>query len=259
MIERMRNLGMVLVLSASGIGITVTLVYPRVWGEELLPYRSVVLIACLCLPVLMAAPFLQSVIAGRLQHNRSMGFNLGHLTVFSGAAILGSLVGGLEGLYALYAVLGTGFVVLVGRSVLRPTARKKGRRKGLPFNLPPRIWRFSLTLLAMTFLVPFALFYVHYQVLNHFGAEVAGWMAAAIGLSFIIRALLGQAHRVFMFPNINKDASQEERISWANEYQNTFCLASVVVVLPLVLFPHLAISLLYSPAFLRRLPTFRCS
>ena len=253
-VGRMRNLCIVLVLGATGFGLAVSLVYPQTWGQELLPYRSVVLIAFLCLPVLMVAPLLQHVIAAQLRHNRSMIFGLGHVCVFTGAAVAGAVIGGLEGLYALYAALGAGFVVLVGRSVLRPSGRKEGQRKGLRLNLPPRIWRFSLTLSALTFVLPFALFYVHYLVLDQFGAETAGWMAAAVGLSFVIRNLLGQANRVFMTPNINKAASPEERVRWTNEYQNTFCLVIIATVLPLVLFPHLAIRILYSPAFLPAAP-----
>jgi PST family polysaccharide transporter len=248
---QMRNVALALIVAATAGALLVTLVRPALWGEGLLPYRDIVAIAVLGLPAVALIPFLQNAIAGRMQQNRSMGVGFLHAIVMT-AAIAGIFWGGLTGYYAAYAALGAALAVVVARTVLKgtdapPVADAPQRPSVL--GLPVAIWRFSGALLILTWLVPYAALFVHYRLLSVHGAEVAGWMQAAIGISLAVRAVVGSAHSVFLTPNVNRGGSPEERMAWANRYQITLCLLAGLAVPPLLLFPGLVIDLLYSAAF----------
>ncbi len=252
LMRRMRNLLSVLALVATLVGILVTLLVPQVWGRELLPYRSLLFVALLSLPALMFVPFLQNAMAARLQPNQSMLFTLVHATVWTLTSVLGVLWKGLSGLYALYAFFTLFLIIPVIRMVEgipgpeAPAAPDGGR---FPLRLPGCVWRFSLALSGLTFVTPFAALYVHYQVLSHFGVTTAGWMQAAMGIGLVVRNLLGRAHAIFLTPNVNRGGSPEKRMQWAEEFQKTFSFVCIACALPLVLFPHTAVTLLYSAAF----------
>lgn len=257
-----RMLGILAVTSilATVGAVLVTTFVPRLWGDQLLPYRGAVLWACVSLPVLVMVPFIQSAIAGRMREGGAMRFTLAHAGVFALSAVVGAWWKGLAGVYMLYAALGLVVVAwglrraFHGTGVARPTsatttATDAPERRDGWLGLPPALWRFSAALMILTFIQPFVALAVHYTVLGKLGADVAGWMQAAIGLSLSVRALLGSAHPVFLTPNVNRGGAPADRLAWANVFQRTFLLLTIALVPPLLLFSGLAVRLLYSPAF----------
>ncbi len=247
---RMRNVLLALILAATVIALLITAWRPITWGAALLPYRDALIIALIGLPVVALVPFLQNVIAGRMEQNRSMLVAFLHALVVA-VALLGVWWNGLAGYYAAYAALGVILVLgithmaMSGISVSKPAPTPR-----FAMRLPTPIWRFSGALLILTFLSPFAALFIHYRLLSEHGAEAAGWMQAAIGISLSVRAVLGTAHSVFLTPNVNRGGSPVERMAWANNFQTTFCLIAGIALPPLLLFPDIAIFLLYSSAFL---------
>ncbi len=268
--RRMRNVLLVAVAAALVVSLAVSLLRPATWGAQLVPYRTVVLCALLGLPVLALVPLLQNVVAGRLEQNRAMLVALGNALVMAAAAT-GILWRGLTGYYLLYAALGLGLVVVAQRMVRRgvdapPDARAGARaaegpapeppafaaaaRPRFPLRLPPLQWKFSVALLATTFVTPYAALFVHYRVLSDHGAATAGFMQAAIGLGLAVRGVLGSAHPVFLTPNLNREGTPADRMAWANAFQATFCFIVAASLPPLLLFPQLFVRVLYSRAFL---------
>jgi hypothetical protein len=141
-------------------------------------------------------------------------------------------------------------VILVARELTRDLPRRATAGSGGgPLGLPLAMWRFSGFLFVLTFLAPYAALYVHYRVLQSRGAEAAGWMQAAFGIGLSVRAVLGSAHSVFLTPNVNTGGTPAERMRWANDFQMLFCLLAGLAVPPLLLFPDLAIRVLYAPTF----------
>jgi O-antigen/teichoic acid export membrane protein len=250
--ERMRNLILALALGATALALAVTLIRPAVWGAQLVPYREAVAAAVLTIPVVAIIPFLQNAVAGRMEQNRSM------LVVFLNAVALAVAAAGVwrwgvPGYYGAYAVLGLGLVIWIGSQVTRGTARPAAvgpRPRRFQFGLPRQVWQFSGALLTIAFLSPYAALFLHYRVLRDHGTTAAGWMAAAWGVAFSVRAVLGTAHTVFLNPNVNRGGSPADRMAWANRYQAAFCLLAGLAVPPILLFPQLVVRLLYSSAFL---------
>ena len=250
--ERMRNLLVGLTVTATAVALGVTAIWPAVWGSELLPYRGALTAAILSMPVLGLVPFLQNAIAGRFEQNRSMIVGLLNATI---AAVASAAVWwrGLVGYYLVYAALG-----LVLMTVVMHLATHEARGIPLPrtpqprlaIGLPRQIWRFSAALLTLTFISPYAALFVQYHLLQDHGARAAGWMQAAFGIAVSVRTVLGTAHAVFLTPNVNRGGSIEERMTWANNFQSIFCLLAGIAVPPLLLFPDIAVRLLYSASFL---------
>ncbi len=254
--ERMRNLQLALIIPVAVGALVVTAVRPQIWGEELLPYRGALTAAIFTLPVLALVPLLQSAIAGRMQHHRSMLVGLLHALVVALAAV-GVWWRGLEGYYFVYAALGLLLIAIFARFVTSGTEAStrsapvdSGTKANQILGLPRPMWRFSGALIVLTVLAPYAALFVHYRLLRDHGAQTAGWMQAAFGIGLSIRAVLGTSHSVFLTPNVNRGGTPEERMEWANRFQTTFCFLAGVVVPPVLLFPELVVRLLYSSAFL---------
>lgn len=257
LLRRMITILLVTSAIATVASVLVTLFAPQLWGAQLLPYRGAVLWAAVSLPVLVFVPFIQNSIAGRMREGGAMRFTLAHAAVFAFSAVVGAWWKGLVGVYMLYAGLGLLVVAWGLRRAFAGTGRDTAASAESPspdetrgwLGLPPALWRFTAALMILTFVSPFVALRVHYTVLSQLGAQTAGWMQAAIGLSLSVRALLGSAHPVFLTPNVNRGGAPADRLAWANGFQRTFCLLTVALVPPLLLFSAFAVRVLYSPAF----------
>jgi O-antigen/teichoic acid export membrane protein len=254
--ERLRAMSATLLAFASicaVIAVGVTTIDPARWGKGLAPYASVLIAAFLTIPIQAGVPFVQNATAAAFAHNRAMLVNLAHAAVFAASGIAGAWWFGLTGIYALYVLPAAVFVVVALAPLIRPgdpTALRAAVTLPFPFALPREMWRFGLTLLALAFLAPYAALFVHYRVLSDLGPQASGWMQAAMGISLAVRGVLGSAHPVFLTPHLNRGGTGEERMRWATNYQKTLCFLIGVVLPPLLLFPDLAVRVLYSAEFL---------
>lgn len=242
---RMRNALLVMAAGASALGIGLALWAPRLLGEELAPYRPVLLAAFLTVPVIALVPFLQNAIAGQQQPTRSMLLAVLHAVILTVASVAGVAWNGLTGLYVLYAAAGLALALVAGARVAPAAAPA-----GFPVALPRQVWRFSLALLALAFTTAYAALFVHYRVLGVLGAESAGWMQAAVAIALSVRTLVGAAHRTVLAPRVNEGGTPAERMAQALRFQRTFCLLVAAGAPLLLLFPDLAVRALYSEAFL---------
>jgi antigen flippase len=241
----MRNVLLVLAALVTAAGVGISLQHPGLFGAEYeVRMGPTLALAFATVPVLMLVPFVQSAIAARMRQNGAMLFSLAHAGVFALTAIVGAWVAGVRGIYAAYAVAGLLFVAVLLRRIRAPHAPR-----GFPLALPRPVWRFSTTLLVLTFVMPYAALYLHYRVLRLHGAEAAGWMQAALGLALAVRTCMGAAQSVFLTPNVNRDVTPTERLRWANAFQRSLALLLMGIVPPLVLFPDVAVRVLYSADF----------
>jgi O-antigen/teichoic acid export membrane protein len=75
-------------------------------------------------------------------------------------------------------------------------------------------------------------------------------MASAVGISLAVKGVLGAANSVFLTPNVNRGGSPDRSLAWANAYGRTMILMASLLTPPLLLWPDVAVRLLYSGAFL---------
>ena len=251
--RRMRCVLLALLVPATLIAVVVAWTSPQLFGHALVPYRRTIMLAFAGLPVVGLVPFLTNAYAGAVGHGSSMRLTVAHAAVMVVAAVAAAAGLGVDGFYTVYAVLGCVLVIAAAMRLAVPGVAKSER---LPLGgiaalrLTPSMWRFSLWLLPLTFLAPYAGWFVKYSALKLYGVGSAGILQGAIGISLSVRALLGTAHAVFLTPNVNRQGDMESRMRWANEFQRTTGLLFAISLPPLLLFSDIALRLLYAPAFL---------
>jgi enterobacterial common antigen flippase len=251
--RRMRLLLVALLLPAALVCVALALSAPHVFGSALTPYRRTLLLAFAGLPVVGLMPFLINASAGAVGHVQAMRLTIAHTGVMVMSAVAAAAGGGVDAFYAVYAGLGTILVIDAARRIVAPGLAKADR---VPLTLrdavrlPPAMWRFAAWLLPLTFLAPYAIWFVKYSTLRLYGVDAAGILQGAIGISLSVRALLGAAQAVFLTPNVNRQGDAGARMAWANEFQRTYGLLFAVLLPPLLLFSDIALRVLYAPAFL---------
>jgi O-antigen/teichoic acid export membrane protein len=241
---------MCLILLGTGVGAAlagcaVAFFSPESFGPALAGRRTLLLLGFATVPALVFVPFAQNAMASRFEHRRSMRVPLANAAVLLLSALVGGWIAGLEGLYLSYAVAGTGMAIWAVTAVLRDVPVSS---RSVP--LPREIWVFALTMLAIAVLSPYGALYVQHRVFTIYGDVASGWMQAAIGLALAVRMLLGSAHAILLTPHVNRGGEPRERVAWTNEFQRMLCLGIVFLAPPLLLFPDLAMQVLYAKAFL---------
>ncbi|HEY8063056.1 MAG TPA: hypothetical protein VID74_09670 [Gemmatimonadales bacterium] len=248
--RRMRTVLLAIIAPATLICIAVSLVAASTWGRELAAHQRVLVLAFAAMPVLALVPFLTNAYAGSMAHNRAMIFTIAHAGVLVLAALAAGLGGGLAGFYGTYAALGAVLVVVAARSVAQLDHAERVRIS-LPqaFRLPRAVWRFAAALAVLGFASPYAALFVQYRALTLYGAVGSGILQSAIGISLSVRVLLGTAHAVFLTPHVNREGEPRARMAWANDFQRATVLLFIIALPPLLLFPDVALRVMYSGKF----------
>lgn len=250
--RKMRLVLIMLFVPAMVICVGVSVFAPRLWGVALVPFQRTVILAFAGLPVIGLIAFLTNAYAGAVGHMQAIGLTVAHAAVMVIAALAAAAGLGVDGFYAVYALLGTALVV-VAAGRLRVEGAPKSDRPKLKlrdaFRLPPAMWRFSAWLLPLTFLAPYAAWFVKYSTLKLYGVNAAGILQGAIGISLSVRTILGAAHAIFLTPNVNRKSESTARMVWANEFQRTTGLLFALTLPPLLLFSDIALHLLYAASF----------
>lgn len=248
--RRMRAVLLALILPGTAICLALSISNPGVWGKELLPYRSTVVLAIAGLPVVAIVPFLVNAYAGNLTHARSMSFSVAHSAVLAVSAIVAAAGLGLAGYYGVYAFLGTGLIVLAMRLLPSVGSRERIRltvRELL--SLPLRVWKFVGALIAVTVAAPYAALFLQMTTMRLYGVEASGIVQSAVGLSLIVRTFLGTSHAVLLTPHVNNAEMPLDRMRWANDFQRTTVVLLVLALPPLLLFSDLGLRMFYSARF----------
>ncbi|MEO7103456.1 MAG: hypothetical protein ABI119_08960 [Gemmatimonadaceae bacterium] len=250
--RKMRLVLVTLFVPAMVLCVGVSVFAPRVWGVALVPFQRTVILAFAGLPVIGITAFLVNAYAGAMGYMQAIRLTVAHAAVMVVAALAAAAGLGVDGFYAVYALLGTALIV-VAAGRLRVEGAPKSERARLrlreAFRLPPAMWRFSAWLLPLTFIAPYAAWFVKYSTLKLYGVTAAGILQGAIGISLSVRTILGAAHAIFLTPNVNRQSESTSRMIWANEFQRTTGLLFALTLPPLLLFSDVALRLLYASSF----------
>lgn len=250
--RQMRLVLLTLIGPASLLCVALALFAPTLFGVALLPYQRTLILGFAGLPVVALVPFLTNAYAGAVGHMHSMRLTVAHSAVLGIAALAAAVGLGVDGFYAVYAFLGTCLVAVAAGRLAVPgitAADRRPLRARDAMRLTPGMWSFALWLLPLTFLAPYAGWFVKYTTLKLYGVASAGILQSAIGLSISVRALLGAAHAVFLTPHVSRESDPVARMEWADEFQRTTGLLFALTLPPLLLFSDIAVRVLYAPAF----------
>jgi len=91
---------------------------------------------------------------------------------------------------------------------------------------------------------------VRVTVLDNFGTATAGILQAAIGISLAINLVLNPLNGLLLTPLVNRMLADGRKLQETQQFQKKLLLAIAAVALPPILFPDLAILVLYSSLFI---------
>ncbi|WP_303286361.1 hypothetical protein [Marinobacter sp. SS8-8] len=232
--------------------IGITLWHPAIFGAELVPYKSFILVALLNVPALMLGIFFVHTLAAAQMPLVSSTLNLTVTFGLAFAASSGAWLLGMDGIYISVAVAGVvttlGSIFYIKKKLsLRVSDPSAGILKELRRN--PEIIPFSLyghvalSAYAITMLV------ARYEVFSTMGEAQAGFLQALFGISLALGAISGPINILYLAPILNRNISNEEKFDKAHEFLSLMIVIILALSLPFLLFPNLALTLLYSSEF----------
>lgn len=222
------------------------------FDSALAAYRVPVTIALLGIPATIMLMFLTNALAARQQSTQSV-----LLTVASGAVILisgtiGCVVGGIDGIYLgivpASTVLIIAVIVYLQRKMhLSAWAESPGVWSELFAN--SNVVTITLCIYAAVASSAVQLFVARFVALTHVSAEAAGHLHASLSIALSIGAVLGPATSLYFSSYVNRAIPAAEKMDVADRFLPRLVLLYCLGALPVLLFPELTLTLLFSEKF----------
>jgi O-antigen/teichoic acid export membrane protein len=243
----------VLLLSLAGtlVALALAVLRPELLGPELSRYRALVVVGVMGAPLLAFRDLLTGALAAvrATRRSASVGLALALAAGAGGAAGLlatGGLLGFLVGTLAAQAVV-LAFVGIRLRRVVPAAVEREVADGGE--DTEREVAATSLVLWAAYASYPLTHFLARHLILARFGAAPAGELEAGLELSGIVALLLGPSTALYLAPAVNRRSRPAEKGRVALHFLFALVPAVALVSLPALLFPRLALRLLFSPAF----------
>lgn len=242
------------VLSVVGTALTVGLVYlrPQTFGAEVEKYWIYLLIALCSLPTLVLAGFFSNVFAAAQNYRVSAGLAVLSNAATTVAIIIGLFAAGILGLFiggSLASILLTfGITIYLSKKMDLPLF-STGSGVLSDLRQTPNIVSFTAMLYFGSISYSFSLLVARYAVLSNFGEAETGLLQGALVLSVAIGMVLNPANGLYLTPMMNRNIEEPAKIKQAIEFQRKMILILVLVSLPVVMFPQLMLTILFSTKF----------
>ena len=249
----------ILGLSVTATAVLLVALYfkPDLFGQEVLPYVEYLNLALFGVPTLMLAIFFVNTLAAAQQSSRSAFLNFYVSLTLAVAAIGGVMLGGIYGLYI--AAVGTGVLTTIA------TVRYVGKSLDLKALYPssglvkevkrkPEIASVALVLHVALSAYSVAMLAVRFFVFSGYGEEQAGYLQALLSIALALGAISGPMNALFLMPLVNRALPLQEKLEAAHSFLKNITLVLSIIALPVVLFPKLAIFVLFSSEFLKIAP-----
>jgi O-antigen/teichoic acid export membrane protein len=225
---------------------------PALFGSDLVPYRRFLQLALVGIAATMVQSLLVNTLASAQKPAAAAGLNLAYMLVVAAAAVGGTAVDGLRGLYVAVAVAGVA-MVLVSLLYLRRAIGLSlaGRASALVTELRAsrEILRSSASIYVTGAVYAVSLLGVRYAVFSHLGEAPAGLLQASLGIALTVGALLNPMSGLYLAPLLNRDMPPVAKVRAANAFAQGVLVLLLLGALPVVLFPRLLLGLLYTTAF----------
>ena len=243
-----------LAISVTGAAIAIAIVsgWPAALGSKLSGSVPLVILGLLTIPAMNLTGLLTNTMAAarRTRASALMGFWMACATAaLAGAGILiARLAGYYVGTLAAWVlVAGGGMIYLAKKEGLHAT----GPRFSLLHELKTHreILRFAAAIYVISFSTPLAYLVARYAVLHVADFHAAGILQAAMGPGLALATVMRSSNSLFLTPLMNRRIEESEKFRGAVQFLRALSLAIAFVALPIVLFPHLLLGVLYSSRF----------
>ena len=243
-----------LLISVTGAALSIAVVsgWPAALGSKLSGSRMLVILALLAIPAANLAGLLTNTMAAarRTRASALMGFwtACAMATLAGGGILLARLLGYYVGALAAWVLVAAGGIVYLAKT---EGLRVHGRRLRLLEELKAHreILRFAGAIYVTSFTTPLAYLVMRYAVLHFGDFGAVGILQAAMGPGLALATVMRASNSLFLTPLMNRRIGEAEKFEGAMHFFKAFCLAIVFAALPIVLFPHLLLLVLYSLRF----------
>jgi len=238
------------------LGMFLIIVRPSWVSISLADHVPLVAVGMLALPAMILHGFFRVVPAAAMKPITSAVWDVITAVIMSSAVITGVLLNGVLG-YFVGIVVGC---VAVSLSYYFYFSRQFGLSITIPQSIQtllkahPSFVKLSFASYAVSFIQPLTLLIVRTMMLDHFGAVTAGLLQSVIGISLAVGLLLNPLNGLLFTPFVNRMVLAAEKHSEAQRFQKKLLLAIAGVALPPILFPDLALMILYSSQFVDAAP-----
>jgi enterobacterial common antigen flippase len=253
----------VLLLSLAGTAVALALAVlrPSLLGPDLWRYRNLVVLGILGAPLLSVRDLVTNALAAARATRASASVGLWMAIAAGVGAGAGLLVhpgvaGFLSGTLAGEAVALGLSAIRLRRTVARADAAAPagaidapGARDAADPEESREVAITSLVLWAAYASYPFTHFVARQLVLARSGAAAAGELQAGLELSGLAALLLGPSTALYLAPAVNRRIAIAAKGRAVLRFLTALLPAVALLSLPLVLFPRLAVRLLFSAAF----------
>lgn len=247
-------LNALLVLSVGGMLVTAAIVTfaPGLLGRELAQARLYVLVALPAVPAMSLGGYFVNVLAAAQRPTASSVMAIVTSLMMTVATCSGILLDRIQGMYianSIALILTTVFILFYLRKTLdlpiyNPTGNIVAEIKinrGIPV--------FAGTLYISTFASSFALLVARTSVLNLFGAAQAGLLQSCIAIGVAMNMVLNPTNALFLMPMVNRNMAKNDKIKATVEFQRLLLIVLCLSAMPIILFPNLVLTILYSSRF----------
>lgn len=242
---------------ALSVAATVVMIFliswqPAIFGDELAEYNNYLNVAFFGVPAFMLGIYFVNVLAAEQRPSSSAYLNFLVTLSLAVAACLGVWLDGIMGLYL--ATVGTGLAAVIFTILylyayrdLNVVSRDSGVFKELRKN--PSIISMSLTLYMAMSAYSVTMLSIRFFVFSENGAEGAGLLQAMLGIALAFGAISGAMNSLFLTPLVNRSMPVSQKLEAAHDFQQHVILVLLVLILPFLLFPKLALTILFSSEF----------
>lgn len=233
------------------------LLRPGLFGEELVPYRWLLAVGIVAIPLVGLQGFFRNVVAASGEARTSAVLDVSVASVTAAGVVAGVLWAGEFGYFTGQLVVGVGVVAVVAvwlrrRYGLRAFAQ--GLRIRDELRASPDLLRFAAVMYVIAFVQPLALLVARYTVLDGYGEAMTGLLQAAIALGLALNMVLNPANGLYLTPILNRDLPVAEKLAETLHFQRQLMVAVGVLAMPLVLLPEAVLLVLYSSEFVAVAP-----
>lgn len=244
---------LVLATVGTAIAVSILLFRPEAFGQELLKYRLLLLVAFLSVPAMVLGGYFTNVLAAAQKFRQSSLLAVITNSATTIAIAIGITTAGILGLYAGTMIMGFLLIIAV-LAYLRKALKLPFYERGASFikelRNNPGIISFSSQIYLATLTYSLGFLAVRYAVLKNYGEADAGILQAAIALSLAIGLVLNPANGLFFTPIMNRSIDKTEKIDAAIEFEKKFAIIFLLISMPVVLFPDLLLTILFSSKFI---------
>lgn len=230
---------------------------PSLFGADLVPYQQFLMLALLGVPSAILGIYFVHVLAASQMPSTSSFLSFTVTLCLSAAGCIGALQGGIEGLYI--GVVSAGVIttlaslLYIGKKLhLNIFGKFVGIFK--EFKRSPEVISFSLLGYFALSTYSIAMLVTRYCVFSRLGDEQAGFLQAVLAFALALGAVSGPMSTLYLTPKINRGTTIDEKLNSADDFQKNIIFIVTILALPILLFPKLALTILFSAKFI---PTYQ--